>query len=148
LATAASPHGIPTSLSLDTYSIWQLGILFHLGASQFTTMPPRYWLLVAITFEEFFAALHLGIGTVFNFEPCASLPLRDVGSEAVLGYNSFQVHLADTLKQRRTASLDVVGIAQSGCRRKPRQQASKFVLSISDLSERKSLPSDINKSKA
>jgi hypothetical protein len=27
LVTAALPHGVPTSLSLDTYSIWQNGFM-------------------------------------------------------------------------------------------------------------------------
>src|ERR1700730_2410397 len=73
-----------------TNSTWQLDTcLFRFRTCQFTTMPAGGGLVVAFALKQFFAPCHLGITAVPNLEPCASLPIRDVGSGAVLGYNSF-----------------------------------------------------------
>jgi hypothetical protein len=60
--------------------------------------------------EQFFAALHLSVGTILDLEPCR---VRRVRREAVLSHNALKVHFAHTLKQRRTVLLHVVRISQS-----------------------------------
>jgi len=67
---------------------------------------------MSFALEQFFAAFHLGIITIPNPEPRRSFPFRNVGSESVLGNDPLQIHLAHTMKQRRTVMLDVVGVSQ------------------------------------
>jgi hypothetical protein len=60
LAMAGFPHGIPTSLSLDTYSIWQNGFIAHENAPDsvkswrafVTASPPSSDLSDALEAEE------------------------------------------------------------------------------------------------
>ena len=47
-------------------------MLLHIRASQLTTMQARNWLLMAFPLEQFLAACHLRIITVFDLEPPGS----------------------------------------------------------------------------
>jgi hypothetical protein len=51
-------------------------------------MPARDGLFVTFALKQFFASLHLRIAAIPNFEPRTSLPLRDVRSKAVFGYDA------------------------------------------------------------
>ncbi len=44
-----------------------LGILFHLRAGQFTTMPAGYGFIMTFTFEQFLPALHLTVFRISDF---------------------------------------------------------------------------------
>ena len=63
---------------------------------------------MAFTLEQFFAALHLRVATILDLEPCRAL--RRVRCEAMLGHDALKIHLAHTLKQRRTQLLYVVSV--------------------------------------
>ena len=76
-----------------------------------------------------FASFHLGIATITNLEPCASLPISDVRPEAVLGYYALQIHFADTLQQCPTALQGGQRIVAE-MRQEAGQKVPQFMLSI------------------
>jgi len=69
---------------------------------------------VALALKQFFASLHLRIAAIPNFDPRGSLAIRNIGSNAVLGYDALQVHLADALEQYSTVLFKMVGVPQRG----------------------------------
>ena len=84
---------------------------------------------MALALKEFFTSFHLGITLVLNLEPRRLLWLRDVRPKAMLGHDSFQVHLADMLEQRRPVLGHMFDVSHSGCRNLG-QKTPEFVLSV------------------
>jgi hypothetical protein len=65
--------------------------IFHFRASQFTTVPSSYRLLMPFPLEQFFAALNLRVVTILDLEPCR---LCRVGTEGMLCHNALKIHFA------------------------------------------------------
>src|SRR5215472_188119 len=110
-------------------------------------MPSRHGLLVPFTFEQFLTAQHLRIFPITDLEPCATLSIRDVRAEFVLGHNTFQVQLADPIKKFRPVGVYVVRVSQPGLIGHPSQQPPQLLLAIREPL-RQSLPSQTNTSNA
>jgi len=83
-----------------------------------------------VTLKQFFASLLLRICAIKNLDPGAALAIRDIRSELVLGDDSFQVQLADALKQGGSRVVNVINIFQSRTRWNPIQQTPKLLLSV------------------
>jgi hypothetical protein len=69
-------------------------------------MPAGSGLTLTFALKQFFPTFHLRIIAIPNLEPRAALPIRDVRPEAVLGYNPFQIHFADTLTMQSRVAQD------------------------------------------
>ena len=82
---------------------------------------------MSFSLEQFFAALHLRVATILDLEP--SRALSGVRSEPMLGHNALKIHLAHTLKQRRTQLLYVASVPYPRFRN-PCHEMPEFLLAV------------------
>jgi hypothetical protein len=76
-------------------------------------VPPRDWLSVPLTLEQFLSARPLRIPGISDFEPCTGLSVGNVRRILLFGNNAFQIVLARLLESRHSCAIHIINVLDS-----------------------------------